>query len=109
MVSIEFGLHALDPAGGERGLERGRIVGLDAVEPQRLRAALADADQRRALVFQREAVGRFEGEAELGMQEAPPDREPLRGIVAEGEAVDGGEIGVARRSRRCRAAPNCLA
>ena len=89
-------LHAVDPAGGERGLQSGRIAGLDAVEPQRLRAALADADQRRALVFQREPVRRLEGEAELGMQEAAPEREPLRGIVAEGDAVDRAEISVAR-------------
>ena len=70
---------------------------------------LADADQRRALVFQREPVGRLEGEAELGMQEAAPEREPLRGIVAEGDAVDRAEIGVARgvadAGRRRSAAP----
>ena len=81
-------LHAVDPAGSERALEGGGIARLDAVEPQRLRARLAHADQRRALVLQREALGRLECETQLRMQEALSEREALGRIVAEGDAVD---------------------
>src|ERR1019366_9807283 len=46
-------------------------------------------------IFQREGIGRGEGEAELGMQEAPAPNESLARILAVDDVVDGGEIGFA--------------
>ena len=95
MVSIEF---VCTPSIQPEASALSRLVEfalLDAVEPQRLRARLADADQRGALVLQRETLGRLEGEAELWMQEALPEREALGRVVAESDAVDRAEIGVA--------------
>src|SRR6202011_5418318 len=64
------GLQSVDPARSDRRLEPGRLIDIDAVEPQRLRAAIADAYQRQGLVFEHETLRRRKGEAELGMHEA---------------------------------------
>ena len=80
----------------------------DAVEPQGLAARSADADQRRRLVVEREAVRRLEGEAELWMDEGVAAHDALRRVVAEGEAVDRREIAGAIASP-LPGAPNCRA
>ena len=86
-------IDVLDPAGGEIGGER--LLGRHAhdVKAQRLRAAVLDADHRLRGVVERKAVRRGEGEAELGMQEAPAADEAFARILAEDDAVDVGEIG----------------
>ena len=66
----------------------------DAVETQCFSARLTDADQRRGLVLESEALGRFEGEAKLWMDEPRPADDPLGWIVAKSKAVDCREIGV---------------
>ena len=66
----------------------------NAVQPQRLSARLPDADQRRGLVLEREALRRLEGEAKLRVNEPRPAHDALGRIVAESEAVDRREIGV---------------
>ena len=66
------------------------LFGRDAhnVEPQRLSAALLDAEHGLRGVVERESLGRHEGEAELGMQEAPAAHEAFARILAVGETVD---------------------
>ena len=76
-------------------VDGGRIRDRDAVEAQSLAARFPDADQRGRLVVEREALRRLEGETEFWMNEGVVAHHALRRIVAEGEAVDGGEIRVA--------------
>ena len=73
-------LDAVDPARGDRARDRRGLPDRDAVEAQRLAARFADADQRRRLVLERKAVGRLEGEAELGMNEGVSRTTPCAGL-----------------------------
>ena len=88
------GVDVLDPAGGEIGGKR--LLGRHAhdVEPQRLAAAVLDAEHRLRGVVEGEALRRGESEAELRMQEAAAAHEAFARILAEDDAVDVGEIGV---------------
>ena len=85
-------IDVLDPAGDQ--IFRQRLLGGHAhdVEPQRLLAAFLDAEHRLRGVFQREAFRRGEGEAELGMQEAPAAHEAFARILAVDEPVELREI-----------------
>ncbi len=86
---------AFHPAGVEIVGER--LFGRHAhhVEAHRLGAALAHADHGLRGVVEREGLGRGKGEAELGMQEAPPAHETFAGVLAIDDVVDRGEIGLA--------------
>src|SRR6185437_9044456 len=88
-------LDAVDPVRTDRGDDRGRIRDRDAVETQGLAAPLANPDKSGGLVVEREAIRRVEGETEFRMNEGLAAHLALGRVVAEGEAVDGGEIGVA--------------
>ena len=88
-------LDAVDPARPDRARHRSGFRDRDAVEAQGLAAGFANADQGRRLVVEGEAVRRVEGEAEFWMNEGVVAHDALRRVVAEGKAVDGGEIAVA--------------
>ena len=66
-----------------------------SVEAQRLAPGFAYADQRGRLIVERETVGGLKGETEFWMNERGVVHRALGWVVAESEAVDGGEIGVA--------------
>ena len=85
-------IDVLDPAGVE--IVGQRLLGGHAhhVEPQRLAAAVLDAEHRLRRVVEREAVRRHEGEAEPRMQEAASAHEAFARILAVEHAVDAGEI-----------------
>ena len=80
MVTLLDGgaVDVLDPAGVE--IVGQRLLGGHAhhVEPQRLAAAVLDAEHRLRRVVEREAVRRHEGEAEPRMQEAASAHDSLR-------------------------------
>src|SRR6266403_444331 len=65
------------------------------IEAHGLGAALAHADHGLRGIVQRERIGCGEGEAELGMQEAPAPNESFARILPVDDVVDGGEIGFA--------------
>src|SRR5690606_13520627 len=65
------------------------------VEAHRLLATATHADHRLRGVVQRVALRRLEGEAELGVQEAPATDKALAGVLAVDQLVDRSEISVA--------------
>src|SRR6202041_2395571 len=88
-------LDAVDPVRTDGAGDRGRLRNRKAVEAQRLAARFAYADQRSRLIVEREAVRGLEGETEFWMNEGIVAHHALGWVVAEGEPVDGGKVGVA--------------
>src|SRR4029079_5745440 len=62
------------------------------IQTQRFITSVLEAEHRLCGVVEREARWRHEAEAELGMQEVPPAREPFAWVLAVDQAVEGGEI-----------------